>query len=430
VHLQGKSRDQVRFRGKIEYVRSLFTFLRRNRPGSYPLVRLLYPLKSLLGVVLGTLGLVTARGRVRWAETAAVLGWQLCGCPRGFGLSMASEPKYLTLRDNARVLESHLEAFNDFDSKTKQQKLVKDLRHKKTVEFASGGRTYLVKMYKVGSWGRRIAAWFGGSKATREFRVSLELQRRGLPAVPLVAMRETGDLRWVACEKLEGWEQLQGVLLSDATAASRRRDLCRRYGLFARRLHDAGVWQYDFNPSNILVRNREMLLIDFERARVRNRALPESERLYFVAKMNRLPKLSRTDRLRFLHGYVAAHATEAAQLGRIVADLGRRGLDQRETDLDRVEDRCTAENRDFGAFDLGEASGHYLKVRPERPAEGVTLEEVRTAMGTGSPFRIQEVEDALEGWRGANRKVSEGGPVPLAVIQKKGERNGRIVFRN
>ncbi len=425
VHLQGKSREKVRFRGRIEYVRSLFTFFRKNRLSS-PFVRALYPLKSLLEVILGIFGLVTSRGRRRWVETVALLGWQLCGCPRGFGLSMASEPRYLMLRDNARVLEAHMEAFNEFENKTKQQKIVKDLRHKRTVEYAPGGMTYLVKMYKVDTIGRKIKAFIAGSKATREFEVSRELQRRGIPIVPVLAVREAGDLRWVAFEKLDGWEQLQAALLSDATPAARRRRLCFEYGKFARRLQDAGVWQYDFNPSNVMVRDLGMRMIDFERVDVRCRALPVEDRLYLLAKMNRIQKLSKTDRLRFLKGYVAAHAKEAKRLGEIAREIARRGKLQEESDSDRVEDRCVSENRDYAAFEIKDASGHYLKARPERPVAGVTLEELR-AFVEGQVG--QAVEDALEEWKRANRRAREGSAPPLAVIIKRGERKGRIIFR-
>jgi GT2 family glycosyltransferase/tRNA A-37 threonylcarbamoyl transferase component Bud32 len=432
VHLQGRSRDKVRFRAKIEYTRSLFTFLRKNRPVSNFWVRVLHPLKTFAEFVFGVFGLLSARGRRRWVETAALLGWQLCGCPRGFGLSMASEPRYLTLRDNARVLEEHMGAFNDFENKTKQQKVIKDLRNKRTVEYAPGGKTYMVKMYKVDSFGRKVAAALAGSKARHEFERSLDLERRGIPAVRIVAMKDSGDLRWVASEKLEGWEQLQSVLLSEATPAARRRRLCFDYGKFARRLHDAGVWQYDFNPSNVLVRDREMLLIDFERVKMRPRALPAEERYYLLAKMNRLTDLSRTDRRRFLKGYLAAHVLESRQPKLAATEILRRGARQAEVDADRTEERCVLENRDFAPFEIGDVTGHYLKSRPERARAGLTLDEVRALAEAGpanGAFRVESVEDVIEEWKRANRRQREGGPSPVAVLLKRGERRGRIVYR-
>lgn len=432
VHLQGRSRDKVRFRAKVEYTRSLFTFLRKHRPVGNFWVRVLHPIKSLLEFVFGLFGLFTAKGRRRWAENGAVLGWQLCGCPRSFGLSMASEPKYLTLRDGTRVLEEHMDAFNEFENKSRQQKVIKDHRHKKTVEYASGGKTYLVKMYKVDSFGRRIAAALAGSKARREFEVSRDLQRRGLPAVRVVAMKDSGDLRWIACEKLDGWEQLQAVLLSESTPSARRRRLCFLYGVFARRLQDAGVRQYDFNPSNVLVRDTEMLLIDFERVSIRGRALPESDRMYLLAKMNRLPGVSRTDRWRFLKGYLAAHVVESKQPRLAADEILRRGTLQAKVDAERTEDRCVFDNRDFGPFEIGEVAGYYLKDRPDRASVGLKAEDLRAlaeANAQNGAYREEAVEDAIEEWKRANRRARDGGAAPVAVLMKRGERRGRIVYR-
>jgi len=92
VHLQGRSRARVAVRARIEYVRSLFTFFRKHRGTSYPVLRVLYPGKNLAeigGLTLAnvvTFGLLP-RTRRRWLETAAVLGWQMLLCPRRLGLS-------------------------------------------------------------------------------------------------------------------------------------------------------------------------------------------------------------------------------------------------------------------------------------------------------------------------------------------------------
>jgi tRNA A-37 threonylcarbamoyl transferase component Bud32 len=330
------------------------------------------------------------------------------------------------------VLEEHMEAFNEFENKSKQQKVIKDRRQKRTVEYAAGGKTYLVKMYKVDTLGQKIATALAGSKARKEFEVSLELQRRGIPAVRIVAMKDSGDRRWIACEKLDGGEQLQAVLLSEATPPARRRRLCFEYGKFARHLQESGVWQYDFNPTNVLVRDPEMLLIDFERVRVRGRALPAEERMYLLSKMNRLRGVSRTDRWRFLKGYLAAHALEAKQPKLVAREILRRGAIQSEADADRSEERCVSENRDFGPFEFGDVAGYYLKARPEDRASGLTVDEVRTlaeAKTANGSYREEAVEEAIEGWKQANRRSREGGASPVAVLLKRGERRGRIVYR-
>lgn len=92
IHLQGRAKAPVWVRAHVEYVRSLFTFFRKHRPGAYPLLRLLYPAKSLVEVVtLGIVNVLTmflgARKRRRWLAACALLAWQLLLCPRGFGLA-------------------------------------------------------------------------------------------------------------------------------------------------------------------------------------------------------------------------------------------------------------------------------------------------------------------------------------------------------
>ncbi len=95
VHLQGRTRQRVRVRAKIEQARSRFAYFRKNHPGQHVVLRIIQPLKSLLETVawlvptLLTLGLWKS-ARVRLAESAAVLGWQLLGCPGWLGLSGAA----------------------------------------------------------------------------------------------------------------------------------------------------------------------------------------------------------------------------------------------------------------------------------------------------------------------------------------------------
>lgn len=92
IHLQGQAKAPVWVRAHVEYVRSLFTFFRKHRQAVYPLLRILYPVKSLVEVVsLGILNVLTiflaARKRRRWLAACVLLAWQMLLCPRGFGLA-------------------------------------------------------------------------------------------------------------------------------------------------------------------------------------------------------------------------------------------------------------------------------------------------------------------------------------------------------
>jgi Ser/Thr protein kinase RdoA (MazF antagonist) len=235
-------------------------------------------------------------------------------------------------------------------------------------------------------------------------------------------MREGGDETWVAIEKLDDWSQLQATIL----AASDRRRLCSDYGRFARRLHEAGIWQYDFNPTNVLVKDGEFKLIDFERMKIYPSAVPLGVRLKSLAKINRIPSVSRADRLRFLKGYLSASQEESKAWKSTAKELLRLFDAQVDHDVDRSERRCLDENRDFGAFDLGEWRGYYRK---KRDGPGVTLDEVRTlAEGSPEAFRVEPAGDAIAEWQKANRRAKEGGPTPVAVIVKRSSSEGRIAF--
>jgi GT2 family glycosyltransferase/tRNA A-37 threonylcarbamoyl transferase component Bud32 len=422
VHLQGKSRDQVRVRGRIEYTRSLFSYFRKNRRGSYAVLRLLFPIRTLIEFLFQTLGIFLPKVRRRWAETAAVLGWQLCGCPPTWGLSLPPFAGFLTLRDGTCLDERHAEAFNDFDGKRRSAKTVKDFRLKRTLLYAAGGRSYFIKVYKVPDWTTRLKNLLFGSRANRELNMSRRVSGLGIPQAAVVAKRESGDETWVAIEKLEDWSQLQETLL----ALADRRRLSFAYGRFARRLHDAGIWQYDFNPTNVLVKSGEFKLIDFERMKVYPAAVPRRARLKSLAKMNRVPSISRTDRLRFLKGYLGSVRDEATAWKAIAKEILRLFAAQIDHDVDRSERRCLDENRDFGAFDLGEWRGYYRK---KRDGPGLTLDQVRTlAEGSPETYRFEPAADAIAEWQKANRRAKEGGPTPVAVIVKRASSEGRIAF--
>jgi GT2 family glycosyltransferase/tRNA A-37 threonylcarbamoyl transferase component Bud32 len=424
VHLQGRTREKVRVRGRIEYTRSYFRYFRKNRPGSYPILRVLFPFKTLIELLFQTLGLFLPKVRRRWVETVSLLGWQLCFTPRSWGLSMGIDPKFLLLRDGTRVVEEHAEAFNDFDGKRRQTKVLKDLNWKRTLEYTAGDRSYFIKIYKAPVWTRRVKNFLFGSRAGREWTMSLGVHERGIPQAPVVAMREDGAETWVAIEKLADWAQLQETLLGLAD----RRKLSTAYGRFARRLHEAGIWQYDFNPTNILVQDGRFLLIDFELMKLYERDVPRAERMRSLGKMNRVPSISRTDRLRFLLGYLDGDAAQRKEWKAQARELLAIHAAKVDEDLERSERRCLDENRDYGAFESGEWRGHFLKKRADR-AGGLSLEEVRALAGGGEAgYRIEPSTDAIGEWKKANRKAKEGGPAPLAVLVKRSSSEGKIAF--
>lgn len=419
-------------RARLESSRDMLAWFRKRHPFSYPVIRIALLPWCLLEFIFCTL-LIFVRGIPRrWLDAGAEFAWHVCGCPRRWGLSAGVVPRYLQLRDGWVVREGTLEGFGDFDRHFAKARVVKDYRYKKTLACTVADRTYLVKVYKRAGWLRRLKSKVFGSRADHELAMCRGILDRGIPTVPVVAVGERDPGSCVVFEQLDDWAQLQEVLLSEATPAARRRSLLRAYGRFARWVQDLGVWQYDFNPTNVLVKDSSFKLIDFERVKLRARPLPASARIPLLARMNRVGRLSRTDRLRFLKGYVAAHAEEAARLGELAREIVRQGERQKDVDRDHAGDRSVDENRDFARFETPEVAGFYRKVRADGLGDGIELDAIlRLARqgGAAAPFRVVEAENAIVAWQEANGRVREGGPLPLAVFRRKGETRGSLIYR-
>jgi len=96
THLQGRTREKIRARARVEYVRSLFTYFRKNG-GPAALLRALFFVKTLVELVSSTVvGALTLflwpRARRRFLEIAYLFVWQLAGCPASFGIAPATWP--------------------------------------------------------------------------------------------------------------------------------------------------------------------------------------------------------------------------------------------------------------------------------------------------------------------------------------------------
>lgn len=107
------------------------------------------------------------------------------------------------------------------------------------------------------------------TRSAREFRLLVELARRGLPVPPPLASRYVRHgLRYSA--------DLITLRIPDAaTLAERLADgafnagLAGRVGDLIARFHREGAWHADLNAHNILVNGDGLFLIDFDRGRLR-----------------------------------------------------------------------------------------------------------------------------------------------------------------
>jgi tRNA A-37 threonylcarbamoyl transferase component Bud32 len=323
--------------------------------------------------------------------------------------------------------------FSDIDGLMSRARLMKDLHIKKMYEVEHGERVFFLKVYKAGNWLQRLKTSLLGSRSLRELDVCLGVMRKGVPTVPLAAVGERGAESFVVVEKLDGWSQLEEVLLNAEAEGRGLKDLMFQYGVWARQVHDAGVWQYDFNPSNVLVKTWgdavEFKIIDFEKMKL-YRTIAEGERLKLLAKMKRMPKLSGEEWQSFMDGYLHKYPDEQRREQEILAKLEVYEEQQAKRDTMRLMKSCVEDNRNFMPFETDRYIGYCRRPHADREVPGLTQAEVNAIAGrkAGERYRIEAAEFALHAWKGANVQVRDGGAVPLGVFIEKGKESGFVVY--
>lgn len=166
-----------------------------------------------------------------------------------------------------------------------------------------------VKVFSLPPGLKRLRYFLRPSKARRERAIATRIARLGFEVAAPVAVGERRrmgalELSYSVIREIDA-RDIARLLDDDALSGAERRALLERFGVFARRLHDAGVDQEDFAPNNFLARpDGSFVLIDFERCDVRRRPLGKL-RWTQLAKLHRRDlSVSRSDRLRLLRAYL------------------------------------------------------------------------------------------------------------------------------
>jgi hypothetical protein len=186
-------------------------------------------------------------------------------------------------------------------------------------------------------------------------------------------------------------------------------------------VHDAGVSQYDFNPTNVLAKrggDPDFRLIDFEKVTV-GRPPSLEARLRSLAKISRMIPASRTDRLRFWKGYFEPESGDREGMRRRTARLLELVIAQKAADSRRRRAACVREGRNFGKFREGASWGWYRR-------DLVNAESLAGIVAGGGPWRRQPEDRALDAWRRANGSIDR--ELPAAVVLAKGSSRGHLVF--
>jgi 3-deoxy-D-manno-octulosonic acid kinase len=143
-----------------------------------------------------------------------------------------------------------------------------------TVFIRDGEQHWVLRHYLRGGMAAQVSRdrylWAGleQTRAWREWHLLAELQRRGLPVPPPVAVRvERYGLLYTAdivTGRIDG--RALSVLAREQPLAPEQ---WKAVGECIRRFHDEGVFHADLNAHNILVEGDSVSLLDFDRGRLR-----------------------------------------------------------------------------------------------------------------------------------------------------------------
>ncbi len=152
---------------------------------------------------------------------------------------------------------------------------------------------------------------WGGSKARTELQRAERLAERGLRTpVPIAAGEERRGLGvrscWLLVPILPEVRDLRAFWEAESPPPRERRALATALGELAASAREAGLFQDDFAPNNVLIRRGlppELTMIDFERGAVRKQ-VSEAELARMLSKLAReLTGASRADQMRFLAAF-------------------------------------------------------------------------------------------------------------------------------
>lgn len=339
-------------------------------------------------------------------------------------------------RDYAHLVQGGF--LGDVDQAPEHSTVIKAVKVKKHIEVtaADTGEQYLIKMYKEDGPLRRLKAIVRGPRAAQELDACKRVAERGIPCAPILAAGVRSGRSFVVVRRMKGWDRLDRVYRALEDDAHVRRRIAHAYGRFCRQIHDAGVHQYDLNPTNVLAQivagEPKFLMIDFEHVEFVD-SVPLAVRLEAIGRMDRLRGVPRADRLRFLAGYSAGTDEWRSwkEWSRQIATFRERSLKGQAA---KIAGACQEESRNFGRFEHEKLRGYYRKPDPETGEGGIDIKTLRElAIESGRArlgIRLKHAENAKKKWVEDCVRFNEGQTrhTPLAVLWIKGSKRGFIIY--
>ncbi len=234
--------------------------------------------------------------------------------------------------------------------------VVKQAPHRTVWEVRLPGLHLHVKHYREGL-GRRLR----GARAAREFALTCEVARRGVPTLEALAWGEDGTASYLITRTLPQALEL-AELLQRPLPPRLRQSLARQLGEFLALAHTAGVRHDDLHPGNVLVCGQDgprLHLIDLDAVRL-GPPLSWPARRDNLVVLNRwfTLRFSATDRFRCWRAYSRAAAlADERTSAREVEAWTRASLLEFVRRLDR---RCLGGNRHFRRLRRPGLSGYAV----------------------------------------------------------------------
>lgn len=177
----------------------------------------------------------------------------------------------------------------------KQGRLVKKSTYKSIFLISANTGKYLVKEH---SRKRMLRP----NKAIVEYMNSLKVGGKGIDIIPFKGVIVCGKKGYLISPYIEGVKKLSDVQVT--------KELIKRYASFCRKVLFAGVFQYDFNPTNVLLDGSgRFYLCDFEHISFKP---PFYGRICWVlARLSRYNGVSPVEKLYFLKQFFEKSNKEA-----------------------------------------------------------------------------------------------------------------------
>lgn len=309
--------------------------------------------------------------------------------------------------------------------------------------------TYLVKIYNYPRLLQKIKQCFKHTRGFHEFNTTYLAAMRGIPVEVPVACGERKYLftkeSYLIIRKIRHSQSIREYF-RHTTPQKERRDVLKKFGSLAKKMHEAGIQQDAFSLDNFLVYAEnggiKIIVIDFEMVSVHTRSLPEKLCLWYLAKLNREKGgFTHAERIRFLLSYTGNDLIRCKTAARRIESVT---VQIQKKNARKVSRLCVCENKKFGVFKSTQFRGFYRKdysreilekalhLIEETMQDDVSVNHLRVLrlrQNSSSGFDYRSMKQL---WIQANTlfALKINVPVPVGVFQRRspsGRKEGFLV---